>query len=141
MNKYEALRNRQSNEFNTLPMKAAFGEEQFNNMMAEWGLSSSQEDIKKIRSLGVGAYCLATDVQKFVDMGKKHMKETEEFLKTDEGLKEALMYEFSNQECGYTGNYEDAITALDFDVREFITDEHKLGIFEEAKKEYQSKYE
>lgn len=135
MNKYEELRIRHSKEFNALPMKAAFGEEQFKNMMAEWGLTTSEEDIRKIRSLAPGAYCLATDVEKFIDLTIKHNKETEDFLKTDDGLKDAFMSEFDNQECGYTWEPKDALEALGFTQKDLKTERIKR-IYEESWKEY-----
>lgn len=88
MNKYAELKKKHSEENNTLPLKAAFGDEQFEKMMKEWGLTTSKENLMKIRSLGCGAFCLASDVYLFEEMRKRHDKEILELIKTDEGLKE-----------------------------------------------------
>lgn len=90
MNKYAELKKKHQKELNKLPMKAAFGKEQFKKMMEEWGLTTSKEDLMKIRSLGCGAFCLASDVYLFEKMRKRHDKEILELIKTDEGLKDAL---------------------------------------------------
>lgn len=141
MNEYQILKEKQSAEFNALPLKAAFGDEQFKRMMAEWNLSTSDEDLKKIRSLGCGAYCLATDVHLFVETSERHEKEMKDFLKTDKGLKDALMYEFGNHECGYTFDPSDAVVALGFTMNEVRTSERLNRVFEEAWNEYIDKCE
>lgn len=46
--KYVDYKAKQQKEFNKLPMKAAFGDKQFEEMMAEWGLTTSKEDLEKI---------------------------------------------------------------------------------------------
>jgi hypothetical protein len=39
MNRYAELKKKHQKELNKLPMKAAFGKEQFKKMMEEWGLT------------------------------------------------------------------------------------------------------
>lgn len=136
MNKYAELMKKHSKENDTLPLKAAFGDEQFEKMMKEWGLTTSKEDIMKIRSFGCGAYCLASDVHLFEEMRERHDKEILEFRKTDEGLKDAFMYEFANHECGYTFDPEDAVVALGLTMREVQASDKLNKVFEEAWKEY-----
>ena len=46
--KYVDYKAKQQKEFDKLPMKAAFGDKQFKEMMAEWGLTTSKEDLEKI---------------------------------------------------------------------------------------------
>ena len=41
MNKYIEYKNRKQSEFDKLPMKAAFGNKQFEQIMKEWGLTTS----------------------------------------------------------------------------------------------------
>lgn len=141
MNEYQILKEKQSAEFNLLPMKAAFGDDQFKRMMAEWNLSTSDEDLKKIRSLGCGAYCLDSDVHLFVETSERHEKEMKDFLGTDKGLKDALMYEFGNHECGYTFDPSDAAVALGFTMKEVRASERLNKVFEEAWNEYIDKCE
>lgn len=136
MNKYAELKNKHSEENNTLPLKAAFGDEQFEKMMKEWGLTTSKENLMKIRSLGCGAFCLASDVYLFEEMRKRHDKEILELIKTDEGLKDAFMYEFANHECGYTYNPEEAVLALGITMRDVRDNIFIKPVFDKAWKEY-----
>lgn len=141
MNKYQTLKEKQSKEFNALPMKAAFGEEQFKSMMAKWNLSMNEEDLKKVASLGCGAFCLAKDTHLFVEMSERHEKELKNFLSTDEGLKDAFIYEFGNHECGYTFDPTDAVVALGFTMKEVRASERINNVFQEAWNEYIDKCE
>ena len=56
--RYYEFKKKQQDEFDKLPMKAAFGDKQFEEMMAEWGLTTSEEDLKKIKGLAPGCFCL-----------------------------------------------------------------------------------
>lgn len=124
--KYVDYKAKQHKEFNKLPMKAAFGDKQFEEMMAEWGLTTSKEDLEKICSIGAGAYCLTKDYHLFLEFGERSVKEDEEFYSNDENLKDALIYEFGNHECGYTWEFENGIIALGFSIKEFFRTSAKL---------------
>ena len=139
--KYVDYKAKQQKEFNKLPMKAAFGDKQFEEMMAEWGLSTSEEDLKKISYLGCGVYCLKEDEHLFIEFSERSVKEDEEFYSNDENLKDALIYEFGNHERGYTWEFENGIIALGFSIKEFLSDERKAKVFTEARKEYIDKLE
>ena len=76
---YYEFKKQQQDEFNKLPMKAAFGDKQFKEMMAEWGLTTSKEDLEKIRSIGAGAYCLKKDYHLFLKFGERSVKESRSF--------------------------------------------------------------
>lgn len=141
MNKYAELMKKHHDENENLPLKAAFGDAQFKKMMKEWGLTTSDEDLKKICSLGYGAYCLASDAHLFGEIGKRHENECKELLDTDRGLKDAFMYEFANHECGYTYTPQDAIAVLGFTVKEIENDKRLNKIFKEAWNEYLDKCE
>lgn len=65
MKKYYEFKQKQQNEFNALPMHAAFGDKQFEEMMGKWGLTTSDEDLKKVVSLGGGGFCLKKDFHLF----------------------------------------------------------------------------
>ncbi len=139
--KYVDYKAKQHKEFNKLPMKAAFGDKQFEEMMAEWGLTTSKEDLEKICSIGDGAYYLKKDYHLFIEFGESSVNEDEEFYSNDENLKDALIYEFGNHECGYTWEFENGIIALGFPVKEFFSDQRKAKVFAEARKEYIDKLE
>ena len=132
MNKYVEYKNRQQAEFNKLPMKAAFGDKQFEQMMKEWGLTTSKDDLKKITSFGYGCYCLKKDKHLFDELLQKHLNEDEEFYKDDENLKDALYYEFGNYECGYTYTPADALSALGLSWNDVVINKRIAHIFNET---------
>ena len=134
--RYYEFKKKQQEEFNKLPMKAAFGDKQFEEMMAGWGLTTSDEDLKKIVSLGSGAYCLKADKHLFDELLDRHVKEDEEYFKDDANLKDALIYEFGNHECGYTYTPTDALPALGLTWGEVKGNERLARIFNEAWNEF-----
>lgn len=139
--RYAEFKKQRQDSFNNLPMKAAFSNEQFARMMSEWGLDTdNKEDLKKIRHLVGGAYCLATDVHLFHEWSEENAKLEEEFLSDEEQLKDALIYEFGNYECGYTMDPEDAVNAL-FTEEEQKNNELLKKVFPIAWKEYLDKCE
>lgn len=138
---YAELKARQSKELNSFPIGAAFTQQSFEKMMKKWGLTTNKEDLKKILSIGCGCYIRKSDEAEFDNLMTKHKKEKVNFLSTEEGLKSALLYEFGNQECGYTWNFEDGIKALGFNVKKFLADKHKVKVYEEAKQDYINKME
>lgn len=136
MNKYIEYKNRKHAEFDKLPMKVAFGNKQFEQMMKEWGLTTSKEDLTKIHQLGVGCYCLKKDTHLFEEHFQRTQKELKEFLKDDDNLKSAFKYEFANHECGYTYTPQDALPPLNLTYEEVEKNERLNRVFNEAWCEY-----
>lgn len=136
MNKYIEYKNRKHAEFDKLPMKVAFGNKQFEQMMKEWGLKTSKEDLTKIHQLGAGCYCLKKDTHLFEEHFQRTQKELKEFLKDDDNLKSAFKYEFANHECGYTYTPQDALPPLNLTYEEVEKNERLNRVFNEAWCEY-----
>lgn len=136
MNKYIEYKNRKHAEFDKLPMKVAFGNKQFEQMMKEWGLTTSKEDLTKIHQLGAGCYCLKKDTHLFEEYFQRTQKELKEFLKDDDNLKSAFKYEFANHECGYTYTPQDALPPLNLTYEEVEKNERLNRVFNEAWCEY-----
>ena len=141
MNKYAELKKKHQKELNKLPMKAAFGKEQFKKMMEEWGLTTTAEDVCKIDMLIGGCYCLKNDTHLFEEHFQRTQKELEEFLKDDNNLKSAFQYEFANHECGYTYTPQDALPPLNLTYEEVEKNERLNKVFNEAWCEYLDKCE
>lgn len=139
--RYYDFKKKQQEEFNKLPMKAAFGDKQFEEMMAGWGLTTSDEDLKEIVSLGSGGYCLKKDRHLFEELLERHLKEDDEYYKDDAQLKDAFIYEFGNHECSYTYDPYSALQALPFTKAEVQGDERLARIFKEAWDEFLSNNE
>lgn len=136
MNRYAELKKKHQKELNRLPMKAAFGKQQFKKMMEEWGLTTNAEDICKIDMLVGGCYCLKKDTHLFEEHFQRTQKELEEFLKDDDNLKSAFQYEFANHECGYTYTPQDALPPLNLTYEEVEKNERLNKVFKEAWCEY-----
>ena len=136
MNKYIEYKNRKHAEFDKLPMKVAFGNKRFEQMMKEWGLTTSKEDLTKIHQLGAGCYCLKKDTHLFEEHLQRTQKELKEFLKDDNNLKSAFKYEFANHECGYTYTPQDALPPLNLTYEEVEKNERLNRVFNEAWCEY-----
>lgn len=136
MNKYIEYKNRKHAEFDKLPMKVAFGNKQFEQMMKEWGFTTSKEDLTKIHQLGAGCYCLKKDTHLFEEHFQRTQKELKEFLKDDDNLKSAFKYEFANHECGYTYTPQDALPPLNLTYEEVEKNERLNRVFNEAWCEY-----
>lgn len=133
---YYEFKKQQQGEFDKLPMRLHLETSSLREMMTEWGLTTSKEDLEKIRSIGAGAYCLKKDYHLFIEFGERSAKESEEFLSSDDNLVDALKYEFGNHECGLTLEFENGIIALGYTVKEFLSDDRKKKLFVKARKEY-----
>ena len=134
---YKELRKQQQARFNKLPMKAAFGDKQFEDMMKSWGLTTSERDRAKVMEICGGAYCLKSDWPLFEDYFNAADRERREFLATEAGLKSALIYEFNDYECGYTMSPEEAVEALCFTMQDTKDESQLIGmVFDAAWREY-----
>ena len=136
MNKYLELKMKQSKEFRKLPMKVAFGKKQFEEIMKQWGFTTSKEDTTKVCMLVSGCYCLIEDKPLFDEYFERTEKEITDFLKDDDNLKIALKYEFANHECGYTDKPQDALPPLFITLVDLKTDERMKRMFNEAWTEF-----
>lgn len=141
MLKYVDYKSQQQEKFDKLPIKAAFSDEQFREMMEEWGLTTSDEDLKKIVSIEAGAYCLREDKHLLEEFVEQSLKEDAEYFKDDDQLKDAFLYEFGNHECAYTGNPYEALYALNYTKAELKGDDRLARIFKQSWREYIDNYE
>ena len=140
MIRYGKWKKQRQESFSKLPFKAAFGKEQFAEMMKSWGLNTNKEDMGKIRQIGPGCYCLAKDAHLFREWQDEQNKLDKEYLSNEEQLKDALMYEWGNYECGLTMNPDEGIRAL-FDKNEIQTNELLHKVFPTAWKEFLAHYD
>lgn len=114
METYRQLRERQQKEVNEFPLGFAFSDEQFEKMMAGWGLR--KKDTDKIVSIGAGGFVQKKDRKAMHEMFARHTRELKEAIiedETGEGfIKGMFKYELANHEYCYTGDLEDTIDAL-----------------------------
>lgn len=130
---HNELRQRQQDEVNAFPIGAAFTNEQFDKMMANWGLKP--EDTKEIASLGAGCFIRKKDIPAFNEMSDRHEREIRDFLDSDKNLKNALIYEFGNYECQISHEWDDALRALGLPKQD-ACDERTARVFKRARKEF-----
>ena len=124
-NLYREMRERQQEEFNRFPLGAAFGKDQFRDMMKGWGFSVSDTD--KILSLGAGCYIRKTDKAAYLEMSRRHQKEREDAIAADADgtgfISDMFRCELADHEYSYTGDPEDAFNACGFNYEDVMNDE------------------
>ena len=114
-NAYRELIERQREEVNTLPTKWAFSHKQFEEIMAEWGLTPG-DDNHKLLSIGMGGYILKSDRNLIVSTFKRHREELDAAIAADETgegfILDMFRYELANHEYCITCDYEDTLDAV-----------------------------
>ena len=119
--KYAELKNQTQKRFNNIPgMFFAFSNEQFNEGIKKVGLN--EDDTDQLVRLGGGGYIKKDCKQIMLDAMEQNEKELADFLATEEGLIDALVYELNNHEYSYTGEIDDALDALGLEVKDIPKD-------------------
>lgn len=100
----------------------AFSKEQFNEGMKKVGLNP--EDTDKILRIFGGGFVLKERVAEMEAMFDKNYQEMQEAIKADvEGtgfIYDMFLYELENHEYSYTGEVEDTLDALGFEIDEVL---------------------
>ena len=122
MNPYLELKQKHQREINAFPLGFAFNQEQFNEMMAKWNLTS--EDTDKIYSIGGGGYVRKCDSDALSELLDKHAREVTaaRMENKDDYLYHMFNYELANHEYSYTGDLTDTLDALDLTLEDVIAD-------------------
>jgi len=131
METYRELRERHQKEVNAFPFGAAFSEKQFEEMMGKFGLR--KKDTGKICSLGAGMFCKKTDLPALKEMFERHTAEREEAMQNEKFAYEAFVAEMFNHECGYTGEFGDAISALGLTLEQINSSSILANAFTKAR--------
>lgn len=108
--KYTELKAKHQAEVNAFPLGFAFSEKQFNEMMANWGLTP--DDTDKIYSICIGGYVRKSDSAAMHEMFDRHKAEHEAAMQDDEYLFSMFNYELANHEYCVTYDVTDALDAL-----------------------------
>ena len=96
---YKELKERQQKEVNDFPFGFAFSNEQFDEMMNEWGLDS-KNDLNKIVSIGAGGFVQKKDLNAMHEMFDRHSQELKDLRKNIKEMQEAFFYQMCNHEYG-----------------------------------------
>lgn len=133
---YSQMSNRHRKEVNEFPIRAAFSNKQFEEMMQEWGLKVT--DTKAILSLGAGCYIRKSDKQAFTEMMNRHRRERKAAIEEDhfgDGfIFQMFRDELNDHEYNYTGDVSDTLKALDLTLEEIESNPALLAGFNKAKK-------
>ena len=105
---YVEMVKRHSEEFNSLPIKFAFRETQFNTMLKEFKCKP-----KDLYSLGGGGYYKKTDSKLVISYFNRVYKEKKEAYEDFDFVYDAFYYELGNHEFGISRDIDSILDALD----------------------------
>ena len=142
MNAYQEMKDRQQKEFDAFPMRAAFSQQQFQQMMEKWGLTLNDTD--KICSIGGGCYIRKADIAAFTTLINKTAAELKNAITADttgDGfIFDMFVYELANHEYCITYDLEDTLDALGLTPEEVNADELLKHGLNKAIKHYLKNY-
>lgn len=107
---YRELRERQQNEFNALPLKFAYMEEQFEQGMEELGLTPDAMD--QITRIDENTFCRKEDAKQLNAFIQRSTKELMEAFQDYDFAVDAFVYEFDDHSCYYTGKWTHGVNAI-----------------------------
>lgn len=120
VNEYQALMEKQQEEFNKFPIKFAYNDKQFKESMNELGLTENDTD--KVVATSAGGFMRKTDVDEYVRLGNKFAKELEDAIENDKTgrgfVKDMFAYELANHEYAYTRDLTDTLEVLGYTIEE-----------------------
>lgn len=139
MNAYAEMKERHQKRVNALPLKFAFGQKQFREMMESWGLT--EDDIDKIYKLGeTGGFYLRTDSKLIFSTFEENEIEMQAAIGNDiDGsgfIKDMFLYELANHEYCITYDLEPTLDALGLSVDDVNISPALLNGLSLARKEY-----
>lgn len=109
METYREQKKRHHDEFNTFDgIFFAFSNDQMKEGCERFGVSETN----KIVRIGSGGFVLASRLQEFKDLLKRHDTERSQLRKDEKELIAALVYELQNHEYCITGDPESALEAI-----------------------------
>ena len=133
MNKYLKLKKKHEKELNEFPIRFAFGNEQFKEMMKNFGLTENDTD--KIVSIGFGGYVKKENLKAMEELFKNQADEMKQAFNDDEFLESAFNYEMGNHEYIITYDKADVFRALGLSIKS-LDDERVYNIFKKAENKY-----
>ena len=126
---YKHQNDRLQAEVNELPIKFAFSNKQFNDMMWEWGLDP-EEDLSQIcRFSEIGGFAKKTDLPVIRETLKRQHLELQLALHCERFLRDALRYELFNHEYGITLDAHPALGSLGLSLDYFACNARRAQLF------------
>lgn len=102
------------------PVKAAFGNEQFEEMLKEFGISGMEEAKEKLVHLVGGVYALKADMPKIRAIMKQMTAVRQTAYQDRKLMMDKLIYEFANHECCITIDPYEAIESLGIEKGDYL---------------------
>lgn len=138
MNAYRQLKDKQEKEINAFPLGACFSKTQFEEMMASWGLTTSDTD--KICSIGGGCYIRKSDRDAFLGMMKRFEQERKDAIAADTTgngfIYDMFLYELGNHEYCITYDLDETLAALHLTLEQVNADKRLLHGLKKAERDY-----
>ena len=125
MNRYMAMKQRHQEEVHALPLGFAYSNQQFKEMMENWGLDPVK-DTDKIYRLPAGGFVQKKDHALLHETLDRHDAELKAAIAADETgdgfIYEMFLSELDDHEFGYTMDTEDTLDALGYTAAEVLGD-------------------
>ena len=128
---YRELKDKQQQEVNDFPLMFAFGQKQFDEMLAKNNITP-----KDIYSIGAGGYVRKTDAPAMSAMFDRHKKELAAAKKQIKFLKEAFIYEMGNHEYCITFDSDEVLAACGITEEDYKNNEDVRKAWKAAKQAY-----
>ena len=125
---YRQMKERVQKKFNAFPIGFAFSNQQFEDEMKRLNVKSPKE----LCSIGAGGFIRKSDKKEYLDLIKWMKQEEEKFLKSEENILDAIIYEMGNHEYQFSYDDEEIQELFDIDWN----DERNKKLYKKAKKQY-----
>lgn len=123
MEHYIEMQARHQAEISALPIRFAFGDKQFAEMMKDWGLNP-ESDVDQVRHVGAGGYARAKDIGLIDKTLARHHQEFNAAIAADKTgggfICEMFVTEMNNHEYSYTGDLDDVLSALGLTAHDVV---------------------
>ena len=120
-NLYEQMKDKHQEMFNQLPIKFAFGNDQFNAMMQSWGLD--ENDTSKIYSIGNGGFILREDSEHMHEVLNQISAEEKQAFEQDKDgtgiIRDAFIYGMLNLEYIYNDDIDELCSYIGITREDF----------------------
>ena len=117
MENYLELKKRQQREVDTLPIKWAFSNKQFEQVLKHFGLTD--DDMNLLIRIPGGGFMLKTNESLLDDMFSRHDQERQQAIEgSNQFCFEMLDFELSNHEYIITGDVKPALDAVGLSLKE-----------------------
>ncbi len=134
-NAYTEIRDRHQREFDKLDIRCALTDKSFREMFKAWNLPLTKDGCSQVYGLGNSCYIRKSDYPNFKEVTDRHEKEMKEFLDTDNGLEQAMIYQFHNYEAMYSeDSYDEALKSLYINPEKMT--EREMRVYKSARKKF-----